>query len=247
MSVPQLVMPRRLRTILPKSSDSEEKPVPHCFWFQNIQSNTIENVNLCKSVLSKLFCLFEIRRSVFLVIVSTEIRSVTRFCQTKIGPLSFWIACDYVLQYNFVLAHVLEVMNTAVDFLPGANPSEKHDIIIRNDITTKAIQMNIQSTGVTEEELLYNLLGETRAKKTAMGRKGNITYNRKQHKPTRIQKTKWQNSSISTNTLRLSSLIEQDTSKTTHEQISRKQRHSFMQFTSQHWGTSFDESDFTHN
>ena len=97
--------------------------------------------------------------SIFPVIVFTDNRSVTRFFQIKIIPPPLWNACDYVLQYNFVIAHVAGAMNTATDFLSRAevSPTEKIDINIRNDITTKAIEGNIQSTGVTEEESLYIL------------------------------------------------------------------------------------------
>ena len=100
--------------------------------------------------------------SVFPVIVFTDNRSVTRFFQTKIIPPALWNACDYVLQYNFVIAHVAGAMNTAADFLSRAewNPTEKLEMNIRNDVNTKAIEVNIQSTGVAEEELLYILPGE---------------------------------------------------------------------------------------
>ena len=100
--------------------------------------------------------------SVFPVIVFTDNRSVTRFFQTKISPPALWNACEYVLQYNIVIAHVAGAMNTAADFLSRAesNPTEKLEMNIRNDVNTKAIEVNIQSTGVAEEELLYILPGE---------------------------------------------------------------------------------------
>ena len=101
--------------------------------------------------------------SVFPVIVFTDKRSVTRFFQTKIIPPALWNACDYVLQYNFVIAHVDGAMNTAADFLSQAesNPTEKLEMNIRNDVNTKAIEVNIQSTGVAGEDLLYILPGES--------------------------------------------------------------------------------------
>ena len=101
--------------------------------------------------------------SVFPVIVFTDNRSVTRFFQTKIIPPALWNACDYVLQYNLVIAHVAGAMNTAADFLLRAesNPTEKLEMNIRNDVNTKAIEVNKQSTGVAEEELLYILPGES--------------------------------------------------------------------------------------
>ena len=94
--------------------------------------------------------------SVFPVIVFTDNCSVSRFFQTKIIPPPLWNACDYVLQYNFGIAHIAGAMNTAADFLSRAevNPTEKFEMNIRNDVTTKAIEVNIQSTGVTEEQHL---------------------------------------------------------------------------------------------
>ena len=50
-------------------------------------------------------------------------------------------------------------MNTAVDFLSRTevNLVEKLEMSIRNDIPTKAIGVNIQFTGVVEEEQFYIL------------------------------------------------------------------------------------------
>ena len=100
--------------------------------------------------------------STFPVIVFTDNRSVTRFFQTKMIPPALWNACDYVLQYNFVIAHVAGSMNTAADFLSRTevNPTEKLEMTIRNDIHTKAIEVNIQSTGIVEEEQIYILPDE---------------------------------------------------------------------------------------
>ena len=90
--------------------------------------------------------------STFPVIVFTDNRSVTRFFQAKLIPPALWNACDYLLQYNF--AHVAGSMNTAADFLSRTevNPVEKLEMSIRNDIQTKAIEFNIQSSGIVEEE-----------------------------------------------------------------------------------------------
>ena len=50
-------------------------------------------------------------------------------------------------------------MNTAADFLSRTevNPVEKLEMSIRNDIQTKAIEVNIQSSGIVEEEQIYIL------------------------------------------------------------------------------------------
>ena len=39
-------------------------------------------------------------------IVLTDNKSVTRFFQTKAIPPALWNACDYVLQFNFKIAHI---------------------------------------------------------------------------------------------------------------------------------------------
>ena len=48
-------------------------------------------------------------------------------------------------------------MNTAADFLSRTetNPTEKMEMTLRNDIQTKAIEVNIQSSGTPEEEQIY--------------------------------------------------------------------------------------------
>ena len=53
-------------------------------------------------------------------------------------------------------------MNTAADFLyiTEVDPTEKLEMTIRNDIHTKAIEVNIQSTGIVEEEQIYILPDE---------------------------------------------------------------------------------------
>ena len=59
-------------------------------------------------------------RSAFPIIVFRDNRSVTRFFQTKIIAQPLWNACDNVLQYNFVIAHVAGAVNAAADFLSRA-------------------------------------------------------------------------------------------------------------------------------
>ena len=49
-------------------------------------------------------------------IVLTDNKSVTRFFQTKAIPPTLWIACDYVLQFNFKIAHIAGSVDTAADF-----------------------------------------------------------------------------------------------------------------------------------
>ena len=42
------------------------------------------------------------------VIILTDDKAVTRFFQTKIVPSALWNACDYVIQFNFVIALIQE-------------------------------------------------------------------------------------------------------------------------------------------
>ena len=58
-----------------------------------------------------------------------------------------------------MIAHVAGTMNTAADFLSRTevDPTEKLELTIRNDIHTNAIDVNIQSTGIVEEEQTYVL------------------------------------------------------------------------------------------
>ena len=100
--------------------------------------------------------------STFPVIVFTDNRSLTRFFPAKLIPQALWNACDYVLQYNFVIAHVASSMNTAADFLSKTevDPTEKLEMTIRNDIRTKAVEVIIQSSGIVEKEQIFSLPGD---------------------------------------------------------------------------------------
>ena len=48
-------------------------------------------------------------------------------------------------------------MNTAADSLSRTeiNPTEKPEMNLRNDVQTKAIEVNIQSSGIAAEEQIY--------------------------------------------------------------------------------------------
>ena len=50
-------------------------------------------------------------------IVLTDNKSVTRFFRTKAIPPALWNAYDYVLQFNFKIAHIAGSINTAAEFL----------------------------------------------------------------------------------------------------------------------------------
>ena len=91
------------------------------------------------------------------VIIMTDSKSVSRFFQTKMIPPPLWNACDFVLQFNFTIAHIPGKMKTAADFLSRLemDPNEKVILKIREDIPTKPIEVNIESTGIVQEETVF--------------------------------------------------------------------------------------------
>ena len=88
------------------------------------------------------------------VIIFTDNKSVTRFFQTKIIPPPLWNACDFVIQFNFIIAHIPGKNNTAADRME-TDPTEKLVLKIREDVETRPIEVNVQSAGVSEEEQVF--------------------------------------------------------------------------------------------
>ena len=76
--------------------------------------------------------------------------------QTKIIPPTLWNSCDYVIQFNFIIAHIRGKNNTAVDYLSRLEISPKKLILrIIEDILTTPIELHAQSAGVSEEEQIF--------------------------------------------------------------------------------------------
>ena len=90
-------------------------------------------------------------------IVLTDNKFVTRFFQTKAIPPTLWNACDYVLQFNFKIAHIAGSVNTAVDFLSRLElkVTEKIRLRIREDIHTMPIEVTTSSSDVADEEQFF--------------------------------------------------------------------------------------------
>ena len=90
-------------------------------------------------------------------IVLTDDKSVTRFFQTKAIPPSLWNACDYVLQFNFKIAHIAGSVNTAADFLSRLElkVTEKIHLKIREDVQTTPIEVSTSSSDVADEEQFF--------------------------------------------------------------------------------------------
>ena len=90
-------------------------------------------------------------------IVLTDNKSVTRFFKTKAIPPSLWNACDYVLQFNFKIAHVAGSVNTAADFLSRLELklTERIRLKIREDVQTTPIEVTTSSSDVADEEQFF--------------------------------------------------------------------------------------------
>ena len=90
------------------------------------------------------------------VIILTDNKAVIHFSNAKNTP-SPVNACDYVIQFNFVIAHIPGAQNTAADYLSRleADPKDKLVMKIREDVQTLPIEINVQSTGVSQEQIFY--------------------------------------------------------------------------------------------
>ena len=90
-------------------------------------------------------------------IVPTDNKSVTRFFQTKAITPALLNACDYVLQFNFKIAHNAGSINTAADFLSRfeLKVTEKIRLKIREDIPTTPIEVRTSSSDVADEEKFF--------------------------------------------------------------------------------------------
>ena len=90
-------------------------------------------------------------------IVLTDNKLVTQFFQTKTIPPSLWSACDYLLQFNFKIAHVAGSVNTAADFVSRLElkVTEKIRLKIREDVLTTPIEVTTSSSDVADEEQFF--------------------------------------------------------------------------------------------
>ena len=85
------------------------------------------------------------------VVILTDNKAVTRFFQTKTIPPTLWNACDYVIQFNFVIAQIPGAQNTAADYLSRleADPKDKLVMKIREDVNTTNRNQRPIRRGVT--------------------------------------------------------------------------------------------------
>ena len=90
-------------------------------------------------------------------IVLRDNKSVTRLFQTKAIPPSLWNACDYVLQFNFKIAHIAGSINTAAYFFSRLElkVTEKIHLKIREDVPITPIEVTTTCSDVADEEQFF--------------------------------------------------------------------------------------------
>ena len=141
--------------------------------------------------------------------VSTDNKSVTRFFQTKAIPPALWDACDYVLQYNFKIAHIAGSVSTAADFFSRLElkVTEKIRLKIRKDIQTTPIEVTTSSSAVADEDQFFFTHADdsNESEEQTLERKERPRQNAKQwaaKEESPVLKTSVKNSQKSTETLR---------------------------------------------
>ena len=90
-------------------------------------------------------------------IVLTQKKSVTRFFQTKAIPPALWNACDYVLQFNFTIAHIAPSANTAAYFVSRLelNVTKKLRLKICEVMQTTPMEVTKSCSDVADEDQFY--------------------------------------------------------------------------------------------
>ena len=113
-----------------------------------------EFLAICMAFLESADILWEATKP---TIILTDNKSVTRFFQTKSIPPSLWNACDYVLQFNFKIAHIAGSVNTAADFLSRLElkVTEKIRLKIREDVQTTPVEVTTPFSEVADEEQFF--------------------------------------------------------------------------------------------
>ena len=105
-------------------------------------------------------------------IILTNNIAVARFLQTKFVPPALWNACEYVIEFNFVIAHIPGAQNTVADNLSSleADQKDKLNMKTREDVKTVSIEINAQSAGVSQKEKIFSTRMMIMRQKNNIGR-----------------------------------------------------------------------------
>ena len=87
----------------------------------------------------------------------TDSKSATDFFRIKRIPPSLWIACDFVLENFFTIAHIPGQMNPAANFHQVWMEIQTGKIVykIREDVPTQPTKNSIESTGIAQENQVF--------------------------------------------------------------------------------------------
>ena len=120
--------------------------------------------------------------------VLTYNKPVTRIFQTKAIPQALWNACDYLLQFNFKIGHIVGSVNTAADFLSRTvlKVREKTRLKTREYLQTTRIEVSSSSSDFTDEEQFFFTQAD---KKDELEDKKDQTLERKE--PSRQNTKQW--------------------------------------------------------
>ena len=120
-----------------------------------MSSYSIEILEMCMAFLDFAHIIWETTKR---IIFPIDEKSVTRFRQTKAILPALRKACDYVLQINFKIAHIVGSVNTAADFFSRLElkVTENIRLKIREDLQTTLIEVTTSSSDAADEE--QNLL-----------------------------------------------------------------------------------------
>ena len=96
---------------------------PHRLWNKTSTPSQLKMSINAKEFLAIYYAFKEFGHIVWgtpnLITILTDNKSVTRFFQTKIKPPTLWNACDYVIQFNYGIAHIPGKNKTAADYVSG--------------------------------------------------------------------------------------------------------------------------------
>ena len=90
-----------------------------------------------------------------------------------------WNACDYVKQFNFIIAHIPGAQNTEADYLSRlqSDPKDKLVLKLRGDVQILPIEINVQSAGVSQEEQIFYTTDDDGTEEQNRARKDGIRRN----------------------------------------------------------------------
>ena len=134
-----------------------ENVCPCGIWLKKFLPCTTQHVHLLKRFFGNYIAILEFAHILWEAtkptIVLTDNKSVTRFFQTKEAiPPTLWNACDYVLQFNFKIAH-----SAGADFLSRLKLKVKEKIClkIRKDIHKTPIEVTTSSSDIAYGEQFF--------------------------------------------------------------------------------------------